>query len=155
MKSKSIIWMLGAHAALLLVASMNYSIVSWIWGRIDWTWNYFEYSHRTGWGTPYQSDYTLVVVLTYLTAFFLGLIAHGMACKRAGGMLNIIAMVLCTLGLISFAMEGSHWLWEHHLSWIAISPAASLLLAVISIVQLSRGARPIPESTPALPPASA
>ena len=49
-------------------------------------------------------------------------------------------MILCVLGLISFAIEGSHWFWEHHLSWIAICPAASLLLVVISIIQVGKNA---------------
>jgi len=77
-------------------------------------------------------------VLTYLTAFLLGPIAHGMASTRVAGAWSAVAMLLCALGLISFAIEGSHWLWEHHLSWIAICPAASLLLAGVAVVQLGK-----------------
>jgi hypothetical protein len=129
-----------AYAGLLILASTRFSVVSWIWGKWAWTWDYFQYSYRNGWGYQYRSDYSFVVVLTYLTAFLLGLIAHGMASTRGGGVWNSVAMILCVLGLVSFTIEGSHWVWEHHLSWIAICPAASLLLAVISIIQLAKNA---------------
>lgn len=154
MKTKSAVWILCTHAALLLLASTRFSIVSWLWGKWSWTWDYFQYSCRNGWGCQFRSDYSLVIVLTYLAAFLLGLIAHGMASTRGASVWSTLAMILCGLGLISFAIEGSHWLWEHHLSWIAICPAASLLLAGVAIIQLGKVAEPTDGGNAASPRAS-
>jgi hypothetical protein len=140
MKPKHAVWALCAFAGLLVLASTRFSVVSWIWGEWALTWDYFQYSYRNGWGYQYRSDYSFLVVLTYLTAFLLGLIAHALASTRLTGVWSALAIILCVLGLTSFAIEGSHWLWEHHLSWIAICPAASLLLVVICIIQLGKNA---------------
>jgi len=151
MKLKPAIRPLCAYVVLLILASTRFSVVSWIWGERAWTWDYFQYSHRNGWGYPYRSDYSFVVVLTYLAAFLLGLIAHGMASRQVAGLWNTAAMIVCVLGLVSFSIEGSHWLWEHARSWIAICPAASLLLAAISVIQLGKNAGPIAGGNAALP----
>jgi hypothetical protein len=142
MKAKHAIWMVCFYAGLLILASTRFSIVSWMWGQPAWTWNYFQYSYRNGWGYRYQSDYSLVVVLTYVAAFVVGFAGYLMASKRIAGVWSTCAIILCVLGLISFLLEGSHWLWDHHLSWIAICPAASLLLAAIGIIQLGKNAQP-------------
>lgn len=154
MKPKHAIWMLCAYAGLLLLASTRFSIVSWIWGRRAWTWEYFQYAYRNGWGYQYRSDYPFVVVVTYLAAFLVGLIAHLMARRRIAGAWSALAVILCGLGLVSFGIEGSHWIWDHGLSWTAICPAASLLLAVIAIIQLGKKAEPIDGSNAASPHAS-
>jgi len=138
MKTKHAIWALCAYAGLLILASTRFSVVSWLWGKPAWSWDYILYSYRNGWGYEYRSDYSLAIVLAYFAAFSLGLIAHGMASRRVAGPWSTIAMILCALGLISFSIEGSHWLWDHHLSWIAVCPAASLLLAAIAIVQFGK-----------------
>ena len=140
-------WALCAFAGALVLASTRFSVVSWLWGDWSWTWDYFQYSYRNGWGYQYRSNYSLVVVLTYLTAFALGLIAHSAARTRVASVWSNVAMILCVLGLVSFAIEGSHWLREHHLSWIAMCPAASLLLAIVAIVQLDRAKRTHAEQT--------
>jgi hypothetical protein len=155
MKSKYAIWTLWIYAALLLLGSTRFSVVSWIWGNRAWTWDYFQYSYRNGWGYQYHSDYSFVVVLTYLAAFLLGLIAHLMASARVASAWSTLATILCVLGLISFVIEGSHWFWEHHLSWIAICPAASLLLAAIAIIQLGKKTEQIAGGNAATPSASA
>ena len=28
----------------------EFTVLSWMWGERAWTWNYFQYSHRNGWG---------------------------------------------------------------------------------------------------------
>ena len=140
-------WALCAFVTALVLASTRFSVVSWLWGNWTWTWDYLQYSHQNGWGYQYQSDYSLAVVLTYLTAFALGLIAHGSARTRGASVWSNVAIILCVLGMVSFAIEGSHWLRDHHLSWIAICPAASLLLAVVVIVQLGRAQRTHAEQT--------
>ena len=142
MKPRHAMWTLGAYAGLLLLASTRFSVVSWILGKWAWTWEYFQYSYRNGWGSQYQSDYSFVVVLTYLAAFGVGIVGYVMAGERVAGGWSVLALMLCVLGLISFLIEGTHWLWEHHLSWIAICPAASLALAALAIIQLAKRAKP-------------
>jgi hypothetical protein len=158
MKPKLALWTLCFHAGFLVVASTRFSVLSWIWGNYAWTCDYFQYSYKNGWGYQYQSDYPFVVVMTYIAAYLAGVVGYGMACKRVPSGLSGLAAILSALGLISFLIEGSHWLFSHHLSWIASCPAASLLLAGVAIVQLSR-ARAKPAAAPNVgiagaPPAS-
>ncbi len=74
--------LLIGHAALLLLASTNFMIVSWLWGNTSWTWNYFQYSYGSGWGYDFQSNYPLGQVLCYLGAYGLGLAAYGLVWIR-------------------------------------------------------------------------
>jgi len=143
MKLKYPIAALCLHAGLLLLASTRFTVVSWIVGPPAWSWDYLQYAYRSGWGYQYHSEYALAVVLTYLAAFLVGIIGYAMAGRRIAGACSAPAILLCVLGSISFLIEGSHWLWDHHLSWIAICPAASLLLAGIAIVQLAMNSEPI------------
>ena len=143
MRPKHAIWMLCGQACLLLLASTKFSVVNWLWGNWAWSWEYFQYSYRDGWGYVYRSDYSVAVVLAYLAAFVTGIIGSLMALRWTVGAWSALAMILSGLGLVSFLIEGSHWLWDHHLCWIAICPAASLLLAGIVIYQLARAGNPL------------
>jgi hypothetical protein len=147
MRPKLALCTLCFHAGLLVVASTRFSVLSWIGGNYDWTWNYFQYSHRNGWGYQYQSDYSLGVVLTYITAYLAGVAGYGLACKHLSLGWNVLGIILSVLGLISFLIEGSHWVWTHNLSWIISCPAASLLLAGVVIIQLCRVAGTPAEQT--------
>jgi hypothetical protein len=140
MSPRHLVSTLCFHAALLLAASTRFSVVSWMWGKSAWTWDYLQYAYRNGWGYEYQSDYSLAVVLAYIAAYSLGLIGYGMASRFVAAGWSILGAILCVLGLISFLIEGSHWLWSHHLSWILSCPAAGLLLAVGVLVQLAKAA---------------
>ena len=40
--------------------------------------------------------------------------------------LNILAALLCLIGTISFVIELSHWIFDHHLSLIASFPILSV-----------------------------
>jgi hypothetical protein len=143
MKPKFALWMLCFHSGLLVLASTRFSVLTWIWGNPAWRWDYFQYCYKNGWGYQYQSDYSAVVVLTYIAAYSAGVAGYGMAWKRVPSRLSGLAAILSALGLISFLIEGSHWLVSHHLSWIASCPAASLLLAGVVIVLLGRsGGKP-------------
>jgi hypothetical protein len=140
MRPQYALWTLCLHAGLLVVASTHLSVVSWLWGNSSWTWDYFRYAYQRGWGYPYQSDYSLAVVLIYLAAYLAGIAGYGMARKHVSTIWNPVALVLSLLGLISFLLEASHWLWNHHLSWIAICPAASLILVAAVLFPLGKSA---------------
>jgi hypothetical protein len=115
--------------------------VSWLWGGSSWTVNYFQLAYSTGWGYQYQSDYSLPVVLAYVAAHLSGIVAYAMARRCVVAPWALLPLILCLLGSLSFAIEASHWLWNHHLSLIASCPVASLLLAIVVGFQLGRGKR--------------
>jgi hypothetical protein len=138
MKNNYALLTLCSHTALLVLASTKLSVLSWIWGDYSWTWHYFRYCFKNGWGYQYQSDYSLFVVLAYIAAYLAGVVGYGMSRRHVHSGWNLLAGILSILGLISFLIEGSHWLWDHHLSLIAICPVASLILAVVAIVLLGR-----------------
>ena len=149
MKSKLALWALCFHAGLLVLASTKFTVLSWMWGNYYWTWNYYQYSHRNGWGYQYQSEYSALVVLTYIAAYLAGVAGYALVWNRVHYGWTGPALILSALGLVSFLIEGSHWAWSHHLSWIVSCPAASLLLAGVVIVCSARtGAKWAERGTP-------
>ena len=131
-----------SHAVLLVLASTKFSAVSWLWGDLSWDWNYFQYSYKNGWGYAYVSEYALGQVLCYIMAYGLGVAAFAIAWTRHGLCLSAVATVVCLLGAVSFCIEVTHWLWPHHLSWIASFPAVMVVLWICvgaQVGKLSRG----------------
>jgi hypothetical protein len=45
---------------------------------------------------------------------------------------------LCIVGLVSFGIEGSHWVLSHNLSWIASFPVVVVPLAVVAGYRFTR-----------------
>ena len=120
------------HALLLLLASTDFTIVTSAIGGESLRWCYFKYSSQNGFGYDYVSDYTFPVVMTYIAAYSVGLAGYVLALKRGRSVLGTLGVILCILGLVSFAIEGSHWLIDHNRSWLAISPVAMFVLALIT-----------------------
>lgn len=149
MNTKLAVGALGLHAGLLVAASTRFSVLSWIWGDYAWKWDYFQYSYKNGWGYHYESDYSLVIVAMYIAAYLAGVAGHSLACKHLLNGWNITGIILSLLGLASFLIEGSHWVFPHHLSWIVSCPAASLFLAGVVMFQCVRVAGKLAEQTAA------
>lgn len=118
------------HALLLLLASTDFTIVTAALGRDSWRWCYFKYSSQNGWGYQYVSDYTLAIVLTYIAAFAVGIGGFSLAWLRGRRLIGMLGVVLSVLGLVSFGIEGSHWVFEHNRSWLAFSPAVMFVLVL-------------------------
>jgi len=138
MKSKDASFTLCLHAGLLLLACTRFTVTSWIWGDASWSFNFFQYGYADGWGYVYQSDYSLGVVLAYLAAYMAGAVGYGLAWKYLANGWTIIGLLVSAVGAASFGLEATHWMWDHHLSVIAIAPVVSLILAVVVLVQLQR-----------------
>ena len=138
---RTLIVLLISHAVLLVLASTNFSVVSWLWGDFSWNWSYFQYSYRNGWGYTYVSDYNLGQVACYVGAYGLGVAAFTIARVRYRLSLSTAAIVVCLLGAVSFCIELTHWFWSHHLSLIASFPAAMVVLWVVIGAQLGRISR--------------
>ena len=135
MRRKCEHWALGLHAGLLLLAATRLSTVSWFWRDWSWSFDYFHYSYENGWGYVYQSDFSLTVMGLYIAAYLAGVIGFALAWKRVTKVLKLPGIVLAALGLLSFLIEGSHWLLNHNLSWICIFPLMSMFLSVIAMIQ--------------------
>src|SRR5688572_31924139 len=101
------------HAFLLLLASTEFTIVTSALGGDSLRWSYFKYASQSGFGYKYASQYTLPVILTYLAAFSVGLAGFTLALRKGRPVVGTFGVVLSMLGLISFAVEGSHWAFEH------------------------------------------
>ena len=118
------------HALLLLLASTDFTIVTAALGQDSWRWSYFKYSSQGGWGYEYVSDYTLPMVLTYIAAFAVGIVGFAVVWLQGRWLIGMLGVVLSVLGLVSFGIEGSHWVFEHNRSWLAFSPAIMFVLVV-------------------------
>lgn len=125
-------WLLIVHALLMVLASTAFTVVTSLTNSAPFQWCYFHYSFRNGFGSPYQSDYTLAVVVTYMLAFAVGLAGFLLAIRRQRPVTGTVGAVLCAMGLISFGMEGAHWLFDFHRSWLIFSPAAMIVLSVMA-----------------------
>ena len=133
-----LVGLLVGHAVLLMLASTNFTMVSWLWGDFSPQWSYFQCSHRSGWGISYVSEFGLGQVLCYLAAYGLGLAAFILAFVRYRLGLSAVAAVLCLAGAVSFGIEATHWLWNHHCSWIASFPVVMVVLWAGAGIQLCR-----------------
>jgi len=83
---------------------------------------------------PYHFPYMLPVVLTYLTAYGIGLAGYILFWRGGHHAIGGVGMVLCAVGLASFAYETTHWFSDHYDSWIASAPAAAIVLAIIALI---------------------
>lgn len=126
--------MLITHVTLLVLASTSFTVVTGL-GDSHFQWQYFRYASQSGWGVPYQFPYTLPVVLTYLAAYGTGLATYINAWHTGSRIISVTGVLLCAIGLVSFAYELTHWFSEHYGSWIVSLPAPLLLLAVAAAIQ--------------------
>lgn len=120
------------HLVPLLLASSAFTLVTAPLGLAPFHWNYFAYTYRNGWGSIFHSDYTLAQVLTYLLAYGSGLVLYPLLTRPR--ILGLLAALVCLAGVLSFALELSHWGVDHHLSWIVSFPIMLLPIAVWTIL---------------------
>ncbi len=117
-----------SHIVLLILASTDFTLVTWFGEAGAWRWTYFQYSFRSGYGHPFVSDYGLGQVLCYCFAYGLGIVSFLMT--RYTGWVSI-GFLLCIVGFLSFILELSHWVFSHHLSAIINVPVVVLLIWII------------------------
>ena len=125
---------LAIHAILLLLASTDFTVVTAIFGDHAWKWCYFRYASQSGFGYVYHSEYTLWAIWAYLLAFVAGTVGFSVALQHGRRVVGTLGVVLSVLGLVSFAIEGSHWIFEHNNSWLAFSPAAMFVLVLLAVL---------------------
>ena len=124
--------LLALHAILLLLASTGFTIVTAFLGKASIQWCYFKYASRNGWGVPYVSDYSAPEIVTYLLAFTVGVAGFFMAFKSRHPVVGVLGILLSLIGILSFALEGSHWILAHNRSWVGFSPAVMFTLVLLA-----------------------
>ena len=122
--------LLTLHAILLLLASTKFTIITAFFGNSVLQWCYFKYASSNGWGFKYVSDYNVAEIVTYLLGFTVGAIGFFAASKRGHLVVGVLGVSLSLIGILSFAIEGSHWIVDHNRSWVAFSPVAMLVLVI-------------------------
>ena len=133
-RMKKIYIILLLHIILVLLASTNFTILALVRDVKSFSWNYYTYSYRNGFGYTFESDYSLQQVLTYIGAYATGLILFALVFVKGLRITDFLGFGVCSLGLVSFIIEGSHWISEHHLSWIASFPIALIVLWLVVII---------------------
>jgi hypothetical protein len=129
------------HLVLLALACTDFTLVSG-WFNGVWKCDFYTYRYANGWGYVYRSDYTLPVVITYLIAYATGTAFYALTWRAGSRWVAGAGLTLCIIGLLSFGIEGSHWLWTHNLSWIASFPMVLVPLAVVAACQAHRMSEP-------------
>ena len=127
--------LIGLHLVLLLLAMTAFTIITAPLGFVPFKWSLFAYAYSNGWGYVYHSDYSLAQVLMYILAYGSGLVLYPRLTHPRG--LGLLAAVTCLAGTISFAVEISHWLFDHNLCLIVSAPIVVLPIAVWTIISLS------------------
>lgn len=122
------------HLILLLLASTFFTIIPGFGDR-PLRWEYFRYAWQTGRGVPYEFPYALTIVLTYLAAYSVGMCAYWLAMRGGSRAIGLAGLLLCGLGLASFAYELTHWLSAHYGTLIVSTPIALSALGPVAIVQ--------------------
>jgi hypothetical protein len=135
--SMSFILLLLHHVTLLILASTSFTAITAIRDG-EFQCEYFRFASQSGWGRFYEFPYSLPVVLAYLGAYGTGLAAYIFAWRRGSPIIAAAGMVLCALGLASFAFELTHWFVDHYRSYIVSMPAVLLLLAAAASIQQVR-----------------
>jgi hypothetical protein len=133
--------LLALTFVLIALTASDFTILSGWAAPEKFQFNYFALSHRSGWGSTYVSEYSLAQVVVYLLAYAAGLIAFAMVVRSGFRVIGGTGVVLSLLGLLSFALEASHWLLNHHSSLIASGPVIVLPLCLVAVFQLSRDSR--------------
>ncbi|HEY4329714.1 MAG TPA: hypothetical protein VGN88_08250 [Phycisphaerae bacterium] len=127
-------WLLFTFLCLipLTLAATNFTLLTFPFSPSSFTISFFAYSYQNGWGYTYQSDFSLLQVLTYTLAyvsgiFLLPLIAHPHFLAK-------FAQLISLAGALSFSLELTHWLIPHHLSIILSLPVILWLIAFWSFL---------------------
>jgi hypothetical protein len=123
------------HVLPLLLASTAFTLITFPFGSHSFTWNYLDLSYHNGWGYTYHSEYSVLQVITYLFAYATGVVLYPILTRPRP--LALFAAVICLAGFISFAIELTHWLFDHHLSLIASFPIIVLPIALWTVISLS------------------
>lgn len=121
------------HAWLMLIAGTQYSLLTHWYRGDELSWNFFQYHSASGFGGSTEPSHSLAVVLAYLAAYSVGIVGFGIASRAGSPILGSIGLILSLVGVISFLIEGSHWVFTHERFWLLHSPTLMIFLSFLVI----------------------
>lgn len=110
--------LLALHAILLLLASTGFTIVTALFGKTSLQWCYFRFVSKSGWGFRYVSDYSAAEIVIYLLAFAVGAAGFFVALNSRRPVVGGLGVLLSLAGILSFGIEGSHWIVDRFCSMV-------------------------------------
>lgn len=116
------------HFLPLLAGSTNFTIFTALRRPHAFNWSYLDFSYSNGWGYVYQSAYSPWQIAAYLLAYASGLFLHPKLTRPRW--LASVAMGLCLMGVVSFVIEASHFVFDHNLSLIGSAPIIMTPIAI-------------------------
>jgi hypothetical protein len=130
--------LLLAHIILLVLAATDFSILPFLGDDGSFGCELWKLRHSSGWGKRYVSEYSIWQILCYLAAYGLGIPVFAWAARAGWAWLASIGVIVCGVGFISFAIEGSHWLISHNRSLIASFPVVLPVLWALWLIMAVR-----------------
>lgn len=131
-----ILWVL--HIIFVLLAATDFALLKLLGGTVSLKFELYKLSFASGWGRPYVSDYSIWQVLSYIVGYGLGIPVYAYAARVRAQWLAVLGVLLCGAGLVSFLIEGSHWLVSHNRSLIVSFPALMPLLWILWLYKVSQ-----------------
>ncbi len=125
------------HLTTLLVAASNFTLITALLGHgFHWEFQFLAYNFSNGWGYVYQSDYSLAQVCAFLLAYASGLFVYPRFTHPP--ILAAIATLCCVAGTLSYGIELSHWVVDHHLTLVGSFPIIVIPIGIWTIVSRIR-----------------
>ena len=125
------------QVTLLLLACTNFTFVTF-WFEGIWSISFGEYTHKSGFGTPYRYDYSLSQVICYICAYALGLKFFRSVQVQFQSKVNVLCLFICLVGLASFLIELTHWGWNHNFSLIASVPSLLIVYCIYIAIKINK-----------------
>jgi hypothetical protein len=142
---------LGLSVFLIIMAASDFTALPGADAERTFHFNYFTLSHTSGWGRTYVSEYSLSAVAAYLLGDGIGLLTFVSLFRSGFRRVAAVGAGLSLLGILSFGLEGSHWLLDHHHSAIVNLPDVYLLLCLVASVQVWRSEQqPVTAADPSI-----
>ncbi len=135
---KTIYSILLLHVVLIILASTDFDIIPFAIKGEYFNWDYWRYSFRNGFGYTFYSRYSLLQILTYIGAYAAGLVLFAAVYHKGFRFPGSLGFGLCCLGLVSFLIEGSHWIFKYNMSLIASFPIILFVLWIIIVSSLNK-----------------
>ena len=126
-------FLLFAHMLLVVLAGTAFTILTFFWDG-NWFVEFYKYWSSSGFGKIYESPYCKTVILTYIAAFLVGLVADVLVSRSSSRVAGAIGILASLLGLYCFGNEYFQLGRSEYDSWIVVSPLFMLVLAAYSAI---------------------
>lgn len=126
-------FLLIAHMLLVLLASTSFTVLTFFW-KGGWSVELYKLGYSSGFGRTYQSPYSETVILTYTSAFLVGLAGYILAMRSGARVSGTIGVLVSLVGIYCFGNEYFQLEQSSYNSRIAVCPLFMLALAIYSVI---------------------